>query len=99
MQAARDERIEKEVSLDALKQVEMDAILPHKNLCHPWIWQGERVNVNVVPMFIFLLRDGKSQIYIYFFSVIKCYAPDRHCRFTAVHIQFEPDTSYLSKVA
>jgi hypothetical protein len=35
VQAARDERIEKEVSLDALKQVEKDAVLPHQNLCHP----------------------------------------------------------------
>ena len=37
MQAARDERIEKEVSLDALKQVEMDAVFTSPELvCHPF---------------------------------------------------------------
>jgi hypothetical protein len=35
MQAARDEYKEKEVSLDALKQVWMDAVLSHQYLPHP----------------------------------------------------------------
>ena len=74
MQAARDKQKEKEVSLDALKQVEMDAVLPQQDLWQPWIWQGERVNVNVVPMFIFLLRDGELQYtFIISLLLILCY--------------------------
>ena len=84
MQAARDKHEEEQVSLDVLKQV----WLPFLHLTRTFVSfvnrQDERVNVTVSPMFIFLLRDGKSQTKIISSVHKNTYATHRHCCFTTI---------------
>ena len=97
MQAARDERIEKEVSLDALKQVEMGADFSSPEFISFMNLTGRtsecKCGSNVY------LPSQRWQVANINFIISQSLMLHRHCHFTAVIIRFGPDISYLSKVA
>ena len=97
--AVRNEQKEKEVSLDALKQVWIDVSLASPTLTLSMKFTGRTSERGCVPNVYLPPQRWQVANILLIISDIKCYTTRRHCRFIAVFLQFGLDTSYHSKVA